>query len=305
MSRWEQRRSLMLSTLIGIIVVASLSFGLSALPIQSSDRDHPTPLKSTEIVGLIGANEHQQDKYYTFFAGPGEVHVTLNVQTLPGKSFPVSGATVVLFGPDSKQVGKLFVQSGGSDEQQETRFALSRRVPMLLRISPYDNGGSGGRYKIRFDGPIDTTTPPNGEVSPSQTTAAIMDATAASKDRDHPTPLTSLEIKGLIGSKEQQGDEDRYYKFFAGPGDLSVTLDVETLQGKSFPVSGATVEIFGPDSQRVDSLFVQSDGSDEQQVKRFTLKRRVPLLLRISPYDNGGSGGKYRVRISGSAYTSQ
>jgi hypothetical protein len=54
--------------------------------------------------------------------------------------------------------------------------------------------------------------------------AAAGSVFAQSTNRDHPTPFTSTEIKGDL-----KGDEIEYfYSFTAGPGEVTITVDVKS-----------------------------------------------------------------------------
>ncbi len=51
---------------------------------RSTDRDHPTPLKSNEIVGDLDASGNEY--FYSFLAGPGELTITVDVKSSTGQA---------------------------------------------------------------------------------------------------------------------------------------------------------------------------------------------------------------------------
>ena len=61
---------------------------------------------------------------------------------------------------------------------------------------------------------------------------------AQSTDRDHPTPLTSDEIKGAGTGKKVE----YYYSFTGGPGQVLLTIDL----------SNAEIEVFDPSGFPID-----------------------------------------------------
>jgi hypothetical protein len=121
---------------------------------------------------------------------------------------------------------------------------------------------------------------------------------AQSTDRDNPTPLKTADITGVIEPKRQS--DDAYYTFVAGPGTVRVMLSVTAKRGvvDSAFVDG-TMVLFDPDGDRIDSTYVQSFGSTEQQQAGFTVKVAMPVVLRITVKDHNGSGGSYRIRVTG------
>jgi hypothetical protein len=116
---------------------------------------------------------------------------------------------------------------------------------------------------------------------------------AQSKDRDHPTPITSPEINGFV-DKTVAGDH-YYYSLTAGPGELTFGLSCEAGRDTNTSVVFQLFDITG------HSVFYEPCnvccGNTWQKVSRITLARKQPLVLLTNIYD--GDGGKYRVRISG------
>jgi hypothetical protein len=52
-------------------------------------------------------------------------------------------------------------------------------------------------------------------------------SSAQSGDPDNPTPLSSKELKGSLGG----ADKELYYSFLAGPGKVTITVDIKASEG--------------------------------------------------------------------------
>ena len=124
--------------------------------------------------------------------------------------------------------------------------------------------------------------------------AAMNSAHAQSTDRDRPTPLKSPELKGRLDG----GDAEYFYSFNAGPGELTVTLDVKA----SGTNAGAELELLDRNAKSLISLLAQGvDAGSERKVESIRLNRRQAVVLRFKGIRYGSSGGQgtYLVRLSG------
>src|SRR5438128_4292062 len=126
------------------LILSSLAFASIATLAQSRDRDHPTPITSNDISGVILAGndrykDYKNDYYYTLTAGPGEVAFTVNAQAATHSA--VVGAVLDVYDESSETLFCCFlVQSSGADEQRIRRVTLSKRQQLTLHIQTYDNG---------------------------------------------------------------------------------------------------------------------------------------------------------------------
>jgi hypothetical protein len=115
----------------------------------------------------------------------------------------------------------------------------------------------------------------------------------ASTNRDHPTALTSNDLKGdLDGSSNES-----FYSLLAGPGDLTITVDVKSTEG----ISVVNFELLDNDAAKsLASSYVQADGPGQSgrdvQTVKLDSRQNVVLLLR----QNSGKG-TYAVGFSGTA----
>lgn len=116
-----------------------------------------------------------------------------------------------------------------------------------------------------------------------------------STDRDKPTVLTSNEI-----NDDLDGSADSYfYKFTAGPGKLTVTLEVKA----SGTNAGATLDLFGANARPIlsDVLAQGVDGGSERLVNSVQLSRKSDILMRIKGvrYGDSGGTGTYKLTLDG------
>ena len=119
-------------------------------------------------------------------------------------------------------------------------------------------------------------------------------AAAQSKDRDHPTRVTSNEINGEL---DASGDE-YFYSFVAGPGELTITVDVKSSTDQAL----LNFELL--DSHAAAAIicceFAQADGDGQSArvMKSVKLGKRQTVVLHVTVGKAGR--GTYRVRLSGS-----
>jgi hypothetical protein len=118
-------------------------------------------------------------------------------------------------------------------------------------------------------------------------------AGAQSSDRDHPTPVKADEINGTL---DGSGNE-LFYTFVAGPGELTVTVDVKSSTGQAL----LNYELLGGNASTslICCEYAQADGDGQsaRNVKSVTLAKRQPVVLRVTIGKAGT--GTYRVRLSG------
>ena len=123
--------------------------------------------------------------------------------------------------------------------------------------------------------------------------AAASVAVAQSGNRDHPTPLKSSELRGVLNS---DGGEF-FYSFTAGPGDLTITVEVKS--------SGGTLampfELLAANA--ADSIlcceFAQAGETGEtgRVVKTVKIRSRHTVILHLT--ENQYGEGTFLVRFSG------
>ena len=118
-------------------------------------------------------------------------------------------------------------------------------------------------------------------------------AGAQSTDRDHPTPVKAGEINGDLDSS----GKEFFYSFLAGPGELTITVDVKSSTGQAL----LTFELLGGDAATsilcCEYAQADGDGQSARDVKSVTLSKRQLVVLHATVGKAGT--GTYRVRLSG------
>jgi hypothetical protein len=125
---------------------------------------------------------------------------------------------------------------------------------------------------------------------------AVAGSTSAqSTNRDHPTPFRSDEIKGELNAEEIE----YFYSFTAGPGELTITVDVKSADG----TTGTAFELLDHEANKVliccEGAQADSTGQSGRDVVHIKLGKRQTVILHLTPFKYGR--GTYRVRVSGAA----
>ena len=123
--------------------------------------------------------------------------------------------------------------------------------------------------------------------------AAASVAVAQSGDRNHPTPINSNELRGVLNS---DGGEF-FYSFTAGPGALTMTVEVKSSEG----TLAMPFELLAANA--ADSIlcceFAQAGTTGEtgRVVKTVNIKSRRTVILHLT--ENQYGAGTFLVRFSG------
>jgi hypothetical protein len=110
---------------------------------------------------------------------------------------------------------------------------------------------------------------------------------------DHPAPLQGREVRVEVDAKESL---ERYYRFTAGPGTLSLVLDMETASGTMIDFEAQILDDRGQGLAKV--FDVLGNSQSKRQVKDLKLKKTRTLLLKIVAKSSWGTGS-CRVRLEG------
>ncbi|GAC1399244.1 MAG: hypothetical protein NVSMB56_14220 [Pyrinomonadaceae bacterium] len=123
--------------------------------------------------------------------------------------------------------------------------------------------------------------------------AATGSAFAQSTDRDHPTQLTSDEIKGNLNGSET----GYFYSFNAGAGKVIITVDAKSSDG----TTGINYELLDKNAATalICCAFAQADttGASGRSVETTKLARPQRVVLHLTPFKYGK--GTYKIRITG------
>jgi hypothetical protein len=115
---------------------------------------------------------------------------------------------------------------------------------------------------------------------------------AQSTDRDRPTPLVSPEVTGRI-TLDRMGEH--FYRFMAGPGELSLTLEVRPISG----FSKAYADVTDADARELLAVEVGAGDRSERTVKRVRLNRAQAVVLRVGTNTSADYAATYLVRLGG------
>jgi hypothetical protein len=98
-----------------------------------------------------------------------------------------------------------------------------------------------------------------------------------STDRDNPTPFTSNVVTG-DGVDEKT---EYFYSFNAGPGEVTITLDVKAEKGTA--VSSVDLALFDAKSKKLVSTYANPDhGSSKRVVETVKVRGTQTLLLEVT-----------------------
>ncbi|HMF54796.1 MAG TPA: hypothetical protein VK619_00430 [Pyrinomonadaceae bacterium] len=118
---------------------------------------------------------------------------------------------------------------------------------------------------------------------------------AQSTDRDHPALITSNEIRGDLN----HNDEENFYSFVAGPGELTITVDVKANPDEQALLNFELLERDAA-TQILCCEYAQGNGGGTgRDVKSVKLANRRTIILHTTNGPIGG--GTFQVRLSGAA----
>ncbi|MGI8810919.1 MAG: hypothetical protein ACR2IH_00125 [Pyrinomonadaceae bacterium] len=146
------------------IVLAMVAIFAGTASAQSSDRDNPTPMGSSEVSGTFTDHQVDGDKevFYSFVAGPGKVTITFDVKrrtrddmaSFTFEVLPRNGSSTALLCCEGAQSG-----SGGTGREIAT-FQLNKRQTVILHITNQSNGG--GSFHASLTGALAFTGAADG-----------------------------------------------------------------------------------------------------------------------------------------------
>jgi len=123
--------------------------------------------------------------------------------------------------------------------------------------------------------------------------AIAVPALALDRPQDHPLALASREVAESIGAKESL---EKYFRFEAGPGNLELTLDMQTDSGTMIDFE---IQVFdGKWNSLVKAFDVLGNSATKRVIKDLKLKKTQPLILKILAKSSWGTG-TCRVRLGG------
>lgn len=112
---------------------------------------------------------------------------------------------------------------------------------------------------------------------------------AQSGDADNPTPLSSKELKGSLGG----ADKELYYSFTAGPGKVTVTVDIKAREG----VASMTLNFSADKSEDILVMPLASHRGSKREVDSFNLDKRQTVVMKLA--STGSYNGSFVIRLDG------
>ncbi len=114
-------------------------------------------------------------------------------------------------------------------------------------------------------------------------------SSAQSGDPDNPTPLSSKELKGSLGG----ADKELYYSFLAGPGKVTVTVDIKASEG----VASMTLNFSTEKSADILVMPLASHRGSKREADSFNLDERQTVVMKLA--STGSYKGSYQIRLDG------
>lgn len=116
---------------------------------------------------------------------------------------------------------------------------------------------------------------------------------AQSMDRDNPTPLTSGEISGSMNDHNREA----FYSFTAGPGEVTITLDVNANTDEQGVLNFDVLARNGATSLACCYFAQGNGGGTGREVANFKLAKRQVVILHTTNGPIGG--GTFHIRLNG------
>ena len=131
-----------------IATVFAIALAAGASMAQYSSRDNPKPLGSGDISGSL--SDHNQESFYAFTAGPGEVTITLDVQA---KRDDIGNMSFELLARDGS-TSLLCCYGAQGDGGGSGRDTASVKLPKRQTVILYTKNGpvGGGTFHLRVTG---------------------------------------------------------------------------------------------------------------------------------------------------------
>ncbi len=145
--KWMVRRILSVDANISNANADSVS-STQALLKTVIGKYNPMRLTTNTISGQLNTGNSGKQYYYIFTAIPGELTITLNVESTPQSSF--NGVQFVLLDLNEKIIGSGTTMSNyGRTTQSVEKINITQKRTMLLRVESLNNLGSG-KYHIQL-----------------------------------------------------------------------------------------------------------------------------------------------------------
>jgi hypothetical protein len=133
-----------------VIVLIALLIASAAISAQSSDRDHPTPMRSGELSGSLDNNN--EENFYSFVAGPGTLTITVDVKARKDDIGVLNFELLARNGGTSILCCEFAQGDGGGTGRDVKSIKITKRQTIILHTTNGPVGG--GTFHIRLTGPV-------------------------------------------------------------------------------------------------------------------------------------------------------
>lgn len=125
------------------LVIAACCLALG----QSTDQANPTPLQSAELV-IAGPQKANQQYYYSFPAGPGEVTLSISLKAKSSSTF----AGIKVFDEELNTLAFHNMSAEKSPSMAKKTFEVGTKQTLLMSFT---SDPSLGEFKIKFGGAVE------------------------------------------------------------------------------------------------------------------------------------------------------
>ncbi len=161
-------------------------------------------------------------------------------------------------------------------------------VGMLVTLSMFALSACSGKLPY-----------PSGTSMGEGTLGDVTNNTAPNNNPGNPYPLTSSVISGDVSGT---GKVEQYYVFNAGPGKVTMTVDMQTKSGTMIDYD---FYIYDTKWNKLTGFFdVLGNSVTKRTVKEINQKKERKLFLKIVAKPSWGSGS-FRVRLEGAVKLSK
>jgi hypothetical protein len=146
-----------------ILIMALILIGGVAASAQSTDQSNPTPIGSNELT-ITGPKKSNQQFYYSFTGGPGEVTLQFNVKAKSSSTY----VGVKVFDAELNTVTYHNMSADTSPALALKKFDVGGKQTLVLSFT---SDSSLGECKIKFGGAVEFNGAESSSSSASDSTA--------------------------------------------------------------------------------------------------------------------------------------
>jgi hypothetical protein len=146
-----------------ILIIALILVGALAASAQSTDQSNPTPITSNELT-IAGPKKSNQQFYYSFTAGPGEVALQFSVKAKTSSTF----VGVKIFDAELNTLTYHNMSADSSQSMVLKKFDVGAKQTLVMSFTSDSNLGE---CKIKLGGAVELGGAESSSSSTSDSTA--------------------------------------------------------------------------------------------------------------------------------------